>query len=192
MRKYTKFDEIVAGLQRTLNPDKSFDGHPNIANEDKNLSLKDKVLSTQLMRVNHAGEVAAQALYLGQSLAAHNVDTKSDMKHSADEELVHLSWCAKRLDELESKPSKLTPVWFVGCLTIGFIAGKYGDETSYSFTAETERQVAEHLSDHLNRLPKNDLRSCELLKKMLADEIMHMDFANKKSDQILDRNQLFK
>ena len=64
MRKYTKFDEIVAGLQRTLNPDKSFDGHPNIANEDKNLSLKDKVLSTQLMRVNHAGEVAAQALYL--------------------------------------------------------------------------------------------------------------------------------
>jgi len=135
--------------------------------------------------VNHAGEVAAQALYLGQSLAAKNMNTKSHMRLSADEELTHLSWCAKRLDELDSKPSKLTPIWFVGCLSIGFIAGKYGDEASYSFTAETERQVAEHLNDHLKKLPKNDVRTSELLKKMMEDEIMHMELANKKTQKVI-------
>jgi ubiquinone biosynthesis monooxygenase Coq7 len=129
--------------------------------------------SIRLMRVNHAGEVAAQALYQGQAAVARDADTRQALLAAGDEERDHLEWCETRLKELGGTTSLLTPWWYAGSLAIGAAAGLAGDRWSLGFVAETERQVEEHLSEHLARLPGADERSRRILEQMQEDEIRH-------------------
>lgn len=130
-----------------------------------------------LMRINHAGEVAAQALYHGQALTARNPAIRETLRQAADEEGDHLAWCDERLRELGSRPSLLNPVWYVGSFAIGALAGACGDRVSLGFLVETERQVEGHLEDHLARLPAADTRSRRVLEEMKRDEVRHGDTA---------------
>jgi ubiquinone biosynthesis monooxygenase Coq7 len=126
-----------------------------------------------LMRVNHAGEIAAQGLYHGQALTARAPETRAALRKAAAEEGDHLAWCRDRLDELGSRPSLLNPFWYAGSVAIGALAGLVGDRASLGFMAETERQVVGHLADHLERLPADDARSRAIVEQMQADEISH-------------------
>lgn len=126
-----------------------------------------------LMRVNHAGEIAAQGLYHGQALTAGNPATREALRRAAGEEGDHLAWCHDRLDELGSRPSLLNPLWYAGSVAIGAIAGLFGDRVSLGFMAETESQVEGHLAEHLERLPEDDLRSRAIIEQMQADEANH-------------------
>ena len=137
------------------------------------LGERERRRSARLMRVNHAGEVAAQALYRGQALSARDAGVRAAMDRAAREESDHLAWCRARLEELGSVPSRLDPLWYAGSLAIGAAAGLAGDRWSLGFVAETERQVVEHLGDHLARLPAEDGRSRALLERMRADEQRH-------------------
>lgn len=129
--------------------------------------------SAALMRVNHAGEIAAQALYHGQALVARSEGTRQLLLKAAREESDHLAWCAARLSELESRPSLLDPFWYAGSFAIGALAALGGDRTSLGFVVETERQVEGHLNEHLARLPSKDTRSRAILEAMRADEVSH-------------------
>ena len=126
-----------------------------------------------LMRVNHAGEICAQALYAGQASTARQDAVRAAMQRAADEEVDHLSWCMSRLQELGSNGSLLNPVWYAGSFAIGALAGLAGDRWSLGFLRETEIQVEAHLEQHLERLPENDLRSRAILDQMKADEAAH-------------------
>jgi 3-demethoxyubiquinol 3-hydroxylase len=126
-----------------------------------------------LMRVNHSGEVCAQALYQGQALTAQDPTTRDAMEQAAREEVDHLAWCESRLSELDARPSLLNPVWYLGSFTLGAAAGLIGDRWSLGFLAETERQVVEHLEGHLDRLPEDDLRTRSIVTQMQADEARH-------------------
>ena len=130
-----------------------------------------------LMRINHAGEIAAQALYHGQALTARNPEIRDTLRRAADEEGDHLAWCEERLRELGSRPSLLNPVWYAGSFAIGAFAGACGDRVSLGFLVETERQVEGHLEDHLERLPVGDNRSRRVLEQMKLDETRHGDTA---------------
>ena len=125
------------------------------------------------MRVNHAGEIAAQGLYQGQALTARHPETEAALRQAAAEEGDHLAWCRDRLEELGSRPSLLNPLWYAGSVTIGALAGLFGDRASLGFMAETERQVEGHLADHLDRLPADDQRSRAIVEQMQVDEIGH-------------------
>jgi 3-demethoxyubiquinol 3-hydroxylase len=129
--------------------------------------------SAALMRVNHAGEIAAQALYHGQALAARSTVTRELLLKAAREETDHLAWCETRLKELDSRPSLLNPVWYAGSFAIGALAALTGDRTSLGFVVETERQVEGHLDEHLTLLPAEDSRSRAILEAMRNDEIAH-------------------
>ena len=133
----------------------------------------DRRESAALMRVNHAGEVAAQALYHGQALAAASPATREFMLQAAREEADHLGWCEQRLAELGARPSLLNPVWYAGSFAIGALAAAFGDRISLGFVAETERQVEGHLDGHLQRLPAADSSSRAVVAAMRADEISH-------------------
>ncbi|MEX2479527.1 MAG: 2-polyprenyl-3-methyl-6-methoxy-1,4-benzoquinone monooxygenase [Gammaproteobacteria bacterium] len=130
-----------------------------------------------LMRVNHAGEVCAQALYLGQALLARQPATRTALERAAAEEGDHLLWCRTRLDELHARPSRLDPGWFVGALAIGMSAAALSDRVSLGFVEETERQVVRHLEGHLAALPGNDRRSRAVVRAMRDDEARHADAA---------------
>jgi ubiquinone biosynthesis monooxygenase Coq7 len=130
-------------------------------------------LSAKLMRVNHAGEVAAQALYQGQALTARDAAVAGAMHKAAAEETDHLAWCERRLDELGARPSVLNPLWYAGSFGIGALAGAFGDRASLGFIIETEKQVESHLGDHLERLPLADQRSRAILERMRHDEAQH-------------------
>lgn len=125
------------------------------------------------MRVNHAGEIAAQALYQGQSVFARKERVRAAMQESAQEEVDHLAWCEDRLVELDSRPSRLAPFWYAGSFTIGALAGLAGDQWSLGFVAETERQVETHLDGHLQDIATEDQRSRAIIEQMKADEIRH-------------------
>jgi ubiquinone biosynthesis monooxygenase Coq7 len=129
--------------------------------------------SGALMRVNHTGEVAAQALYHGQAFVARNENTRNLLLQAARDETDHLAWCETRLTELQSRPSLLNPLWYAGSFAIGALAATFGDRVSLGFVAETERQVEGHLNVHLARLPAADLRSRAILEQMRTDEISH-------------------
>jgi 3-demethoxyubiquinol 3-hydroxylase len=133
----------------------------------------DRAESVRLMRVNHAGEVAAQALYHGQALTARDPAVKTAMHQAAAEEADHLAWCEQRLKELKGRPSLLNPFWYCGSLVLGAVAGALGDRASLGFIAETEKQVESHLRDHLERLSPKDLRSRAILTQMTHDEMRH-------------------
>ena len=126
-----------------------------------------------LMRINHVGEVCAQALYQSQKLVARNTDIKAMLNHSGQEEMDHLAWCETRLKELGSHTSYLNPFWYAGSFAIGLAAGLAGDKWSLGFVAETEKQVENHLESHLEKLPQEDQRSRAIIEQMRIDEIEH-------------------
>lgn len=130
-----------------------------------------------LMRVNHAGEIAAQGLYHGQALVARDPGTRALLERAAREETDHLAWCEQRLAELSERPSRLDPLWYAGSFAIGALAGLAGDRASLGFVAETERQVERHLDGHLAQIPQTDARSRAILEQMRADEIEHGQLA---------------
>ncbi len=134
-------------------------------------------VSEGLMRVNHAGEIAAQALYHAQSLSAREGRVRDKMAQAADEENDHLLWCQTRLQELGGRTSLLDPMWYLGSFSIGLLAGLAGDRWSLGFVAETERQVVRHLDDHLGRLPPGDLKGRAILQQMREDEAHHATVA---------------
>jgi 3-demethoxyubiquinol 3-hydroxylase len=129
--------------------------------------------SAALMRVNHTGEIAAQALYHGQAFVARSEKTREMLLQAAREETDHLAWCETRLSELQSRTSFLNPLWYAGSFAIGALAATFGDRISLGFVSETERQVEGHLDSHLARLSPNDLRSRAIVEAMRTDEISH-------------------
>lgn len=137
------------------------------------LSEPERRHSAALMRVNHAGEIAAQALYHGQAFAARAGSTHDLLEKAAREETDHLAWCETRLVELGSRPSLLNPLWYAGSFAIGVLAASFGDRASLGFVAETERQVEGHLGSHLSRLPAADTRSRAIVEAMRSDELAH-------------------
>lgn len=126
-----------------------------------------------LMRINHTGEVCAQALYYGQALWARDENTRKKLHQAAAEEYDHLCWCQQRLDDLEAKPSIFNPFWYASSFALGSFAAAFGDPVSYGFVIETERQVEAHLDEHLQQLPASDCKSRAILTQMKADEIRH-------------------
>lgn len=141
------------------------------------LSEEEIKRSAQLMRINHAGEVAAQGLYRGQALTAKLPQVRAQMERAALEENDHLAWCAQRLDELSSHPSRLNPLWYWGSFAMGAAAGAVGDKWSLGFVKETEDQVEQHLTEHLGKLPAKDLASTVILQQMKEDEVRHGQLA---------------
>ena len=165
---------------KTLSFKKSGTGRSYPANKSpSSLSKEEKNLSAQLMRVNLAGEVAAQALYRGQAMVCKDADVKNHLVQAGEEETDHLIWCKKRLEELNGKPSILNPVWYAGSFAIGAIFGSFGERTSLGFVEETEKQVVKHLERHLDKVSKNDTETIEILKTMRADEDEHAQEAMK-------------
>jgi 3-demethoxyubiquinol 3-hydroxylase len=152
-----------------LSPDKGRNG----TRDDSALSVDDRRESAALMRVNHAGEVAAQALYHAQALFARNPQVREFMLQAAREETDHLAWCETRLKELGARPSVLNPLWYAGSFGIGALAALIGDKASLGFVAETERQVEGHLKSHLDLLPAEDTRSRAIVEAMCHDEAGH-------------------
>jgi 3-demethoxyubiquinol 3-hydroxylase len=160
-------------LIKTLSvPARASRGFPATLGGDE-LSAAERLASARLMRVNHSGEVAAQALYQGQALTARDPAVKSAMRDAAAEEIDHLAWCEQRLKELKGRTSVLNPLWYVSSFAIGAIAGALGDEASLGFIAETEKQVESHLRGHLERLDPKDSRSRAILEQMTHDEMKH-------------------
>lgn len=148
------------------------------ANADEiELSNLEKQHAAGLMRINHTGEVCAQALYQGQATTALLGEVRKSMEQAAEEEVDHLAWCEQRLTELDSRPSVLNFLWYALSFGLGAAAGLAGDKWSLGFVAETEHQVCEHLEDHLSKLPKQDNKSRAILKQMIADEKHHEETA---------------
>lgn len=140
-----------------------------------------------LMRVNHAGEICAQALYAGQAATARDDTVRNAMRQAAAEEIDHLSWCEDRLRELDSRPSVLNPLWYAGSFAIGALAGLAGDRWSLGFVRETENQVEAHLQEHMDRLPAGDARSQAILDQMKEDEARHAVMAEEAGGRELPR-----
>jgi ubiquinone biosynthesis monooxygenase Coq7 len=141
------------------------------------LSAQERQHAAGLMRVNHVGEVCAQALYQSQKLHAKSDNLKQKLEHAAIEEEDHLAWCEIRLNELDARPSLLNPIWYVGSFVLGSVAGLAGDQVSLGFVSETEKQVEDHLNGHLKELPTNDYRSRAIVDQMRVDEIAHGQMA---------------
>jgi ubiquinone biosynthesis monooxygenase Coq7 len=181
VRTLSPLDRLLAGIERAL---ETVAGAPEAARPSPAAALKDTELDASerrhaagLMRINHTGEVCAQALYDGQAALARDEATRAHLQHAADEETDHLAWCAQRLRELDSRPSLFNPLWYAGSYAIGAAAAVIGDKVSLGFVVETERQVEAHLADHLQRLPPQDERSRAVLAQMQADEMRHADNA---------------
>ncbi|MES2625480.1 MAG: 2-polyprenyl-3-methyl-6-methoxy-1,4-benzoquinone monooxygenase [Pseudomonadota bacterium] len=147
--------------------------NPADANEQAPLESVASKHAAGLMRINHTGEVCAQALYQGQALTAKLPDVRSSMEQAAKEESDHLQWCESRLTELDSRPSLLNPLWYGMSFGLGALAGLAGDKWSLGFVAETEQQVCKHLQEHLAKLPEEDQKSRSILLQMLSDESQH-------------------
>jgi len=156
------------------NPATSID----MGDSENALSEAEATQSIELMRVNHVGEVCAQALYQGQALTARSQDVKDKMSHAADEEVDHLHWCEQRIEELGGRVSLLNPLWYAGSLALGATAGAFGDKWSLGFLKETETQVEKHLEEHLTLLPEHDLRSRAIVEQMKLEEAEHAQMAH--------------
>lgn len=180
MRHYSPLDRLITPLDQTLrtlfashvaarpNPAENLPEAPEIADHPPA-----RRHAAALMRINHSGEVAAQALYQGQAFVSQADATRASLMEAAREETDHLAWCAERIRELGGRTSVLNPLWYAGSFTIGALAGLAGDRTSLGFVAETERQVVEHLDGHLQRLPAEDVRTRAIIQQMSADEERH-------------------
>lgn len=175
-----KLDDIIGEVDHALktllakpvaqreNPSRRFEPF-----EDDTLSPNEQRDVIGMMRVNHVGEVCAQALYQGQALAATTAERKAMFKHAATEEADHLAWTQERLEQLGGRPSLLNPLWYGGAFALGFVAGQLGDKLSLGFMAETEKQVEQHLNGHLQKLPARDVASRAIVEQMKQDEIEH-------------------
>lgn len=184
MRQLTIFDQLINQVDtavRTIFPPKH---RPSSRTNPGNVAITAPMSSNEtrhvagLMRVNHAGEVCAQALYQGQALTAKLPLVKTQMMEAAAEEIDHLAWCEQRLQELGNQPSKLCIFWYSGSFMLGALAGLAGDRWSLGFVAETERQVAAHLLKHLNQLPPTDMKTRVILTQMQEDEAHHAEAAH--------------
>ena len=175
-------DQIISEVDKGLkyssqNYQKESREYPAHGIIEDNLNEIERNHSANLMRVNHSGEVAAQGLYRGQALTARLEGTREKMDQAAKEELDHLSWCNKRLEELNEKPSLLSPAWYALSFGMGAIAGLAGDKWSLGFVHETEEQVVKHLESHLNNLSKDDKKTIAVLEQMKEDESKHSEEA---------------
>lgn len=181
-RHYSFLDQLLGQVEDLLHSHHgaihSERPYPAADIEDGALSEADKKHSAGLMRVNHSGEICAQALYCGQMLSARNQATREMLEQSRQEEVDHLDWCQRRLQELGYKPSLLNPLWYAQSFTIGALTGLAGDGISLGFVEETEAQVQKHLESHLEKLSPNDLRSKAIIEQMHEDEKRHGDHAH--------------
>ena len=190
-RTLTSLDRLLVEAQRALGTSIGVARaeRPNPAGtlRDPALDADDRRHAAGLMRVNHTGEVCAQALYVGQAAVARDEATRAQLLAAAQEETDHLAWCADRLRELDSRPSLLNPLWYAGSYAIGLAAGLRGDGWNLGFVVETERQVEAHLDEHLQSLPAGDERSRAILGVMKADEARHADHAEAAGARVLPR-----
>lgn len=181
-RNYSRLDHLIINVDNALrmSSGKTVEAkRPNPATDIPEIMMEEpqRQHAAGLMRINHAGEICAQALYAGQAATARNPEVQAEMQQAADEEIDHLSWCKDRLDELESRPSLLAPLWYAGSFAIGAAAGLAGDGWSLGFLKETENQVEAHLENHLSKLPPEDERSRAILDQMKIDEAKHAQMA---------------
>ena len=171
------FDKLIIafdnGLRTLLAPAHSARPHPDAGVAGSELGADEKQLAAALMRVNHSGEICAQALYQGQALTARNPEARTALEQAAAEETDHLAWTAQRIAELGGRLSLFNPLWYAGSFALGAAAGLFGDKWSLGFLAETERQVEGHLAGHLDRLPPQDEKSRAVLEQMKDDEARH-------------------
>lgn len=177
------FDQAL----RTLSPGVVSASRPNPAKPTKEneLDSSEQSHSAGLMRINHTGEVCAQALYQGQALTAKLPEVREKMEMAAAEETDHLCWCEDRLSELKNRPSIFNPLWYAISFGVGATAGLFGDKWSLGFVAETEHQVCEHLNEHLQKLPEQDKKSKAILEQMLIDEGQHATMAEQAGASVL-------
>lgn len=184
MRQPSVIDHVISEFDRalrTLSPGASSASKPSPAVSSNPLppplDEAARAHASGLMRVNHSGEVCAQALYRGQALSARRGQVRDAMHRAADDEIDHLAWCEQRLGELDGRTSVLNPLWYGLSFSLGAITGIAGDKVSLGFVAATEHQVSQHLESHLASLPKNDLRSRAVVEQMLVDEQRHAQHA---------------
>jgi ubiquinone biosynthesis monooxygenase Coq7 len=181
-RDFNPADRLIIGIDQAL---RTLFGRPQITERkdpaefypEPELSEHERDVTGRLMRINHTGEVCAQALYQGQALTAKLPDVRHSMERAAQEENDHLAWCESRLVALDNRKSLLNPFWYAGSFLIGAAAGLAGDKWSLGFVAETERQVENHLENHLQKLPSQDQKSRAVLEQMKEDEIHHATVA---------------
>ncbi len=183
-RTLTPLDRLLAGCERAL---EAIAGSPAAQRPSPAAGIAERDMddaerrhAAGLMRINHTGEVCAQALYFGQAALARSADNRNHLLHAAAEETDHLAWCAQRLQQLDSRPSLLNPLWYAGSYAIGAAAALAGDALSLGFVVETEHQVEAHLAEHLEKLPAQDERSRAVLARMQADEIRHAQAAQQR------------
>lgn len=169
--------EFDKALRTVFAPARSVRVRPGQDLPESHLSDGERVLAAALMRVNHCGEICAQALYQGQAIMSRNEHARRVLDKAAREETEHLAWTEQRIAELGGRKSLLNPLWYGGSLAIGMLAGVFGDRWNLGFLAETERQVEAHLSRHLDRLPAEDQRSRAIVAQMREDEVSHADTA---------------
>ena len=169
--------ELDKGLRTVLSEAQTVRPFPDHAAADNAMDSSEKRVAAALMRINHCGEVCAQALYNGQALTSGNPATKAALDEASKEETEHLAWCEKRLGELGSHKSVLNPLWYAGSFAIGALAGALGDKWNLGFLAETEKQVGAHIESHLARLPAQDDKSRAVLEQMKIDEAKHASTA---------------
>jgi ubiquinone biosynthesis monooxygenase Coq7 len=170
-RLITEFDTALKSISGGAHAQRSMPINEDLGKTT--LSETERAHAAGLMRVNHVGEVCAQALYQSQKLLARDSHIQEMLNHSAQEEMDHLAWCEARVKELGSHTSYLNPFWYAGSFVIGLIAGLAGDKWSLGFVAETEKQVENHLQSHLETLPENDQQSRAIVQQMRLDEIEH-------------------
>ncbi|MCF7983190.1 MAG: 2-polyprenyl-3-methyl-6-methoxy-1,4-benzoquinone monooxygenase [Thiohalocapsa sp.] len=181
-RSYSPIDRVLINVDQTV---RTLFGRPKVTgrrnpaenHRDVDLSDKERAHLGRLMRINHTGEVCAQALYQGQALTARLDEVRERLERSAREENDHLAWCEARIEELGGRKSLLNPLWYAGSFAMGAAAGIAGDKWSLGFVVETERQVEDHLASHIAEVPADDLRTRAILEQMQQDEIHHADVA---------------
>jgi ubiquinone biosynthesis monooxygenase Coq7 len=173
-RVITEFDKALKTVSASAHSTRPF---PDDGVSEQPLSAQEKKHAAALMRINHCGEVCAQALYNGQALTARNPETVAALKQASQEETEHLAWCEKRIQQLGSHTSLLNPLWYTGSFALGALAGALGDKWNLGFLAETEKQVGRHLEHHLTILPQQDEKSRAILQQMKTDEAHHAETA---------------
>ena len=170
-------DQLILQVDRALRtvfvPAQARRESPGASADDSEMKADEKTAAVRLMRINHTGEVCAQALYQGQALTARNPEIRATLKSAADEEQDHLAWCEARLSELGGRKSVLNPLMYGGSFALGALSGLLGDRWNMAFLAETERQVEGHLAGHLDQLPASDAKSRAVLEQMRSDEAAH-------------------
>ena len=181
-REFSRLDRALIEIERALATSlgarpQAQRGSPAVGIAESRLDDTQRRHAAGLMRVNHTGEVCAQALYSGQATVARDAAIRDQLLHAAAEETDHLAWCDERLKELSSRPSLLNPLWYAGSFAIGAVAALIDDRVSLGFVVETERQVEAHLGEHLDQLPQTDARSRAIVKEMQADEARHGQLA---------------